>query len=676
MIMSKQVKRVWIVCCISILAALQSNAQTFTNKTVLRSTGTAVKILERNNHQQLLKLSAEKNWPFKKKGLNGGIAYLTGIDAKGYPLYTAVNSNTVSASTIGVNFLWPGANGLNLSGASAYMNNKLGLWDLGQARATHVELAGRITQKETSSTEEHTTHVAGTMIAKGINPSAKGMAYETAKLICYDFSNHLSEMLSESQNLLVSNHSYSNIAGWYYNTDEERWEFWGESGASEDYKFGYYSYDAQLFDSIAYNAPYYLIVKAAGNSRNENGPAIGTEYWRFNGSGSMINAGPRPQGISSNDGYDNIPTYGVAKNILTIGAVFPIPNGYQQPEDVRVAGFSSWGPTDDGRIKPDVVADGVSVLSSGSGSDNAYATYSGTSMAAPAASGSAFLLQEYYARLNAGSFLRAATLKGIIIHTADESGAAAGPDYQSGWGLMNMKKAADVINGVNNDHLIFERLLSDQGPNAEFNIGLVASGSGPITATLCWTDPKAAIESANVLNNPASKLVNDLDMRISREGQTYFPWILNPANPSLPAAKGDNTRDNVEKIVINNPVADAEYTLKISHKRSLDRASQAFSLIVSGVKSSTDNNPNTSRIVVTPNPAPGGVFNIQFVTAGPEEVSVSLFNTLGQRVYWKAYPGFSGQFIQQIEGGHLSKGLYFLKIMRGENEQVSKIIIH
>ena len=674
MIMSKQVKEAWIVCCIGILAALQSGAQTITNNSVLRNTGTAVKILERNNHQQLLKLSAEKNWPFKKKGLNGGIAYLTGIDPKGYPLYTAVNNNIISASTIGVNLLWPGANGLNLSGSSAYMNNKLGLWDLGQVRATHVELAGRITQKESSTTEDHTTHVAGTMIAKGVNPAAKGMAYEAAKLICYDFSNHLSEMLSESQNLLVSNHSYSNIAGWYYNTDEERWEFWGENGAAEDYKFGYYSYDAQLFDSIAYNAPYYLIVKAAGNSRSENGPNVGETYWRFNAGGTMINAGPRPQGINSNDEYDNIPTYGVAKNILTIGAVLPVPNGYKQPQDVKGTSFSSWGPTDDGRIKPDVVADGVNVLSSTAASDNAYTSYSGTSMATPAASGSAFLLQEYYARLNGGSFLRSATLKGLIIHTADEAGPTEGPDYQYGWGLMNMRKAADVISGVNNDHLIYERLLSDQGPNAEFNIHLVPSGTGPITATLCWTDPKGRVESVNVLNNQASKLVNDLDMRISIGGQTYFPWMLDPANPSLAATKGDNTRDNVEKIVINNPIAGADYALKISHKRSLDRASQAFSLIVSGVKILTDNTPNTALIVVSPNPAPGA-FNIQFVTAEPEEVSISLFNAIGQQVYAKSYPGFSGQFIQQVYVRHLSKGLYFLKIMRNKKEEIRKIIV-
>ena len=88
-------------------------------------------------------------------------------------------------------------------------------------------------------------------------------------------------MMNEAPNLLVSNHSYSSIAGWRYNETQSRWEFWGQADANEDYKFGYYSAQAQLWDSIAYNAPYYLIVKAAGNNRTENGPAVGSPYWRF-----------------------------------------------------------------------------------------------------------------------------------------------------------------------------------------------------------------------------------------------------------------------------------------------------------------------------------------------------------------------------------------------------------
>ena len=86
--------------------------------------------------------------------------------------------------------------------------------------------------------------------------------------------------------------------------------------------------ETQVWDSIAYNAPYYLIVKSVGNNRDVNGPAVGQPYYRPNATGVMIPAGNRPPGISNNDGYDIVPTYGTAKNILTIGAVYPIPGGY------------------------------------------------------------------------------------------------------------------------------------------------------------------------------------------------------------------------------------------------------------------------------------------------------------------------------------------------------------
>ncbi|WP_421020008.1 S8 family serine peptidase, partial [Klebsiella pneumoniae] len=84
---------------------------------------------------------------------------------------------------------------------------------------------------------------------------------------------------------------------------------------------------------------------------------------------------------------------GIAKNNLTIGAVNGIPGGWNKPGDVVMSSFSSWGPTDDGRIKPDLVADGVSVTSTGGNSTTSYATLSGTSMAAPNTTGSLLLLQ-------------------------------------------------------------------------------------------------------------------------------------------------------------------------------------------------------------------------------------------------------------------------------------------
>ncbi len=99
-----------------------------------------------------------------------------------------------------------------------------------------------------------------------------------------------------------------------------------------DYRFGFYDSRAAQYDAIAYNAPYYTIVKAAGNDRGESGGG--------------------PQGPDGGvNGFDCIPTESVAKNIITVGAVQNVAN-YTQPSDVLMTSFSSWGPTDDGRIKP------------------------------------------------------------------------------------------------------------------------------------------------------------------------------------------------------------------------------------------------------------------------------------------------------------------------------------
>ncbi len=569
-----------ILVALSIFSGV--SAQVKTNISELRKAAIRSAAIHQEMATRLLHLSKQNGWPLFISMKNGNRAVLYGLDPHGKPLYVATNNNIISAATIGTNQLWPGGStGLNLNGSSPALKGKIALWDGGKVRATHQELTGRILQKDApADLSDHSTHVSGTLIASGVNPSAKGMSFGAQQLIAYDFINHLTEMFAESPNLLISNHSYGTIAGWNFNTDKNRWEFNGDPGDTADYKFGYYSDETQVWDSIAYNAPFYLIVKSVGNNRDVTGPAVGQPYYRPNTSGTMIPAGNRPANLSSNDAYDIIPTYGNAKNIIAIGAVNPIPGGYSQPADVVLAEFSSWGPTDDGRIKPDLVADGINVLSSISTSDNAYAIFSGTSMSSPAAAGSSLLLQEYYSKLHGGAFLRSATLKGILIHTADEAGPADGPDYQFGYGLIDMPKAASVITSNNTDQLIYENNLTN---GSTFSIPVVASGKGPLLVTLSWTDPAATVDEVNLLNNPARKLVNDLDLRVVGNGNTYTPWILDRRNPGNAATNGDDTLNNLEKILINNAIPGKTYNLQITHKGSLQHGAQAYSLIASGV---------------------------------------------------------------------------------------------
>jgi len=575
------------------LLQTQMVAQTYTDEKSLMQHSVRIKNDRQLNYARALSLAREKKWSTEIKLLHGGHARLSGVDPFGLPIYIKSTSNTIAAATTKANQLWPGGtSGLNLSGSTAAMANKLAVWEYGGIPlASHVEFGGRLVQKDnTSSTaSDHATHVSGTLIASGVNPIAKGMAFGIPRLLSYDEANDLSEMTAEAANgLLLSSHSYGIVAGWEYNSDKSRWEFNGRPGENEDYKYGYYSDDAALLDSILYNAPNYIMVNAAGNDRSTNGPAVGEPYFRPNASGTMTSAGNRPSGISSNNSYDIIAGYGIAKNNITIGAVNGIPNGYSKPEDVVMSSFSAWGPTDDGRIKPDFVADGVSVTSSISTNTTAYGTFSGTSMATPSATGSLLLLQEYYTKLKPNSFMRGATLKALAIHTTDEAGTSDGPDYKFGWGLLNVEKAAKVLTNAipsNNASTSLDLVLEKSLLNGQtFTQTVVASGKVPLKATIAWTDPVAAVNTneSTTLNDRTKKLINDLDIQITKSGTTYLPWTLDVNNPAGVAIRANNSTDNVERIDVDNTIPGETYTITVSHKGTLARGAQAYSLIVSG----------------------------------------------------------------------------------------------
>ena len=535
------------------------------------------------NYSLALSLAKKLGKPLREVRTDGRIVELAGIDAYGNLLYNTTHVGNAQVATMTrTSALYSGGSlGLNLSGSSASVQTKLGIWDGGAVRTTHVELAGRITQNDNASVttddEEHPTHVATTMIGAGVNPQARGMAFG-AKLQAWDFTSDVSEMSKASPNLLVSNHSYGAQAGYQYNPDRSgtvKWEWYGDTTVSRvyDYKFGQYDSRSQSWDQIANNAPYYLIVKSAGNDHGANGYVAGQPY-------VLVNHNNRTSTVARDlqAGYDQISTNGVAKNILSVGAVNALPYGYNQPSDVVIADFSSCGPADDGRIKPDIVGIGVNVLSGNSSTDSAYVSLSGTSMSSPNLSGSVLLLQEYYNQLHAGQYMRSSTLRGLVLHTANEAGANPGPDYQFGWGLLNTEQAARVIGNVDKSHLLSERTLT-QGQRD--TIQVVASGRGSLVATICWNDPAGT--PTNTLNDKTPKLVNDLDVRISDGTTTSLPWILDPTNSGAAATKGDNSRDNIEQIRIDNAVPGKTYTLAITNKATLNGGKQDYALIVSGI---------------------------------------------------------------------------------------------
>ncbi|MDP4131265.1 MAG: GEVED domain-containing protein, partial [Bacteroidota bacterium] len=130
------------------------------------------------------------------------------------------------------------------------------------------------------------------------------------------------------------------------------------------------------------------------------------------------------------------------------------------------------------------------------------------------------------------------------------------------------------------DQLILENNLTN---GSSFSLPVIASGKGPLVVTLSWTDPAGKVDEVNLLNNPARKLVNDLDLRVIGNSTTYTPWILNRKNPGNAATNGDDTLNNLEKIQISNAIPGKTYTLQVTHKGTLQKGAQAYSLIASGV---------------------------------------------------------------------------------------------
>lgn len=469
----------------------------------------------------------------------------------------------------------------------------VGLWDAGAVRRTHQEFGSRINLIDTIGYHSHSTHVAGTLAAAGIVSSAMGMAPELT-IDSYNWSMDLAEMTNaaasypnEPGKIYLSSHSYGTVTGWEYaNYSGNSGRHWfGQYGYREDENFGKYGYIASTQDLICYQSRYYLPFWAAGNNRDDYAPLEGrTFYYTVNGSwrSKAYNGSTDPYKDGYDGGYDTLLPTATAKNIVSVGAVHDaVANGQRNITRAYMTRFSGWGPTDDGRIKPDIVCNGYNLYSSTASSDVSYANYSGTSMATPSAAGAAALLIQLYNECFPQEAMLSSTLKALLIHTADDIGNP-GPDYINGWGLVNAHGAAELIDAQCDDpfaQTLIEAKLDRTNPSDNYMFN--ADGSTAIKITLCWTDLPAG--SLTGLDNDSLRLINDLDLRvIDPDGFTvYYPFVLDPDNPSANAVTGDNFVDNVEQVYIDMPVYPGTYVVEVSHKYSLANNQQDYSLILS-----------------------------------------------------------------------------------------------
>jgi len=355
--------------------------------------------------------------------------------------------NLMAAETISINKLWPGGSSPlpDLSGEG----RRIGVWEAGGGvLAAHDEFqtgsGSRVVQiddplaSDLPDAHNHATQVAGTIAAAGFVADSRGGAY-AADIDAYDAAADIGEMaLAASQGLTLSNHSYSIIAGWRYLTGFG-WVWFGRNVAGEDPRFGLYTDLSRQIDLMVYQSDYYLPVFSSSNEVSDTGPVNattgtippGTVYWlaidtdddgiidSLTGSNTphLPDGGIPLFGATSpipgvlpplGPGFDTVKPRASAKNNLVVGAIHDVPGGIQSSTDAQIAYFSSRGPTDDGRIKPDLVANGTDVITTDfdaiqntltdrytdgvNGSD----PVSGTSFATPSTTGAVALVQEIH----------------------------------------------------------------------------------------------------------------------------------------------------------------------------------------------------------------------------------------------------------------------------------------
>jgi hypothetical protein len=552
-----------------------------------------------SQHDAAMTWATFNGLPTEIDGPNGN-AYIYGYEGN-VPEYIA--SYDIAADiSINTTNVWSGGNtGFNLNGT----NRVIGQWDEGLPLLTHSELTNRISIMDGSTNLiDHSTAVAGMMIGGGVVPvysnsiylgyAMKGMAY-SGQVKAWSYQNDVFKMTGavNTNHIRLSNHSYGAVQGWYL-AAASTWYWLGNSEIStnEDPKFGNYTTNAANYDAITFNAPTYLQVWAAGNSLS-NGPSIQpTNHYEINLSGQLVYTNQKHPLDGDAGGYNSLSQESCAKDTLVVGAVNSVANGYSASSNLQYAYFTSCGPTGDGRIKPDVGADGVNNILPLSSGTLAIGIGSGTSFAAPGICGSIALLEQFYSQLHTNSSdLLASTLKALVIETADSGTTNNGPSYRYGYGLMNTKTAAllinaDATNGFKNQ---IKEVLINNGQYVSFPVVSKGGTNNPLKVTICWTDPPGTPNAITNLNNPSIKLVNDLDLRIvSSSGTTNFPWILNPdltnktvTARSAAATTGDDSRNNVEQVYIANPVTNGIYTVNVTHKGTLTN-SQWVSIVISG----------------------------------------------------------------------------------------------
>ncbi|MEM9373732.1 MAG: S8 family serine peptidase [Planctomycetota bacterium] len=388
------------------------------------------------------------------------------------------------------------------------------VYDGDAARATHNDFSGRMTVIDSSPTANHATHVSGTIGGDGsVNSNHRGMApgvtllsagfeFDGSGIFLYsnpgdteaDYSVALSMGADLSNNSIGSNTAFNGFP----------------CSIEGDYGVMAATIDNMVLGSLGEPI---TIFWAAGNERT-------------GACGNSFGTSPPP---------------GNNKNAITVGAL--------NSNNDSMTTFSSWGPSDDGRVRPVISAPGCQsnsdggVTSTSSSSDTAYSVACGTSMASPTAAGvGALILQDFRNMYPSWGDPSNQLMKTILIMGAADI-LNPGPDYQSGYGSIRAMDSIDFARSGNFD----ERSVDNAGITTY--TANVAPGSSELNITIAWDDPAAT-------PNVATALINDLDLVvIDPDGVRHYPWTLNPAAPNANAVQSQEDHlNNIEQVFVSNPI--------------------------------------------------------------------------------------------------------------------------
>lgn len=386
---------------------------------------------------------------------------------------------------------------------------KVGVWD-GNLEE-HKDHTGRVVRKEYESNSSHGEHVSGTIGGAGLlDPTAKGMAPEV-KMYGWNFN-------TQSNGLSVQQERIKSV-------QEDDIEITSNSyGVNLTSGYNPYRYDFsdRGDDAVTVMYPYLLNIYSNGNAQTAN-----------------------PAGGGFNTSTKN------SKNSLHVAA--------NDPNDL-ISNYSSFGPTIDGRLVPQIAAVGTDVYSLDY--SNSYQVMSGTSMATPGTTGTVALLYERYKNIY-GTKPLASLMKALVANTAKDAGNP-GPDYKYGFGNLNGLRAVKVL-----DKKMFYTSSVTNGVSYEKEI-VVPAGLVSLKVLLAYSDIGGTPGAANIQ-------VNDLDIKIVKDGITTLPWVLDATRPNANAARGVDNLNNIEQVTIDNPAAGTYKIIVSGTKVPLN--SQEFSVV-------------------------------------------------------------------------------------------------